>query len=386
MRRRGHTSSCPARGQACADCINLSACRASRSSFLEAAKTWMAGTIPAMTERVTSVDIGRRQLITLLGGATAASSLLWPLAARAQQGAMPVIGYLSSLTQADSVPFDAAFRRGLSETGYAEGRNVSMEYRWITDRYDLLPAMAADLVQRKVTMIGALGPPAVLAAKAATSTIPIIFVTGADPIKFGFVASFNRPGGNITGIWVVSTVLAQKRLQLVRELLPKAELIALLVNPTSPVAEPQTRDAQAAAETLGLKLIVLNAVIESDFDQVFAALLWQRADALFISADPFLSSRREQLVGLAARHAIPTLYEIREFVEAGGLMSYGTVLREGYYKGGIYAGRILKGANPAELPVEQVNKLELVINLKTARALGLEIPPTLLATADEVIE
>jgi len=339
-----------------------------------------------MTERVTSVDIGRRQLITLLGGATAASSLLWPLAARAQQGAMPVIGYLSSLTQADSVPFDAAFRRGLSETGYAEGRNVSMEYRWITDRYDLLPAMAADLVQRKVTMIGALGPPAVLAAKAATSTIPIIFVTGADPIKFGFVASFNRPGGNITGIWVVSTVLAQKRLQLVRELLPKAELIALLVNPTSPVAEPQTRDAQAAAETLGLKLIVLNAVIESDFDQVFAALLWQRADALFISADPFLSSRREQLVGLAARHAIPTLYEIREFVEAGGLMSYGTVLREGYYKGGIYAGRILKGANPAELPVEQVNKLELVINLKTARALGLEIPPTLLATADEVIE
>ena len=246
--------------------------------------------------------------------------------------------------------------------------------------------MAADLVQRKVTMIGALGPPAVLAAKAATSTIPIIFVTGADPIKFGFVASFNRPGGNITGIWVVSTVLAQKRLQLVRELLPKAELIALLVNPTSPVAEPQTRDAQAAAETLGLKLIVLNAVIESDFDQVFAALLWQRADALFISADPFLSSRREQLVGLAARHAIPTLYEIREFVEAGGLMSYGTVLREGYYKGGIYAGRILKGANPAELPVEQVNKLELVINLKTARALGLEIPPTLLATADEVIE
>jgi putative ABC transport system substrate-binding protein len=330
--------------------------------------------------------VRRREFITLLGGASSSSSLLWSLAAHAEQGAMPVIGYLSSLTQADSVHFDTAFRRGLSETGYVEGRNVSIEYRWITDRYNPLPAMAADLVQRNVTMIAALGPPAVLAAKAATSTIPIVFVTGADPIKFGFVASFNRPGGNITGIWMVSTVLAQKRLQLVRELLPKAELIALLVNPTSPVAEPQTRDARAAAEALGLKPIVLNAVTESDFDQAFATFTRQRADALFVSADPFLSSRREQLVGLTARHAIPTLYEIREFVEAGGLMSYGAVLREAYYKGGIYAGRILKGANPAELPVEQVNKLELVINLKTARALGLEIPPTLLATADEVIE
>jgi putative tryptophan/tyrosine transport system substrate-binding protein len=203
-------------------------------------------------------------------------------------------------------------------------------------------------------MIGAFGPPAVLAAKAATATIPIVFVTGADPIKFGFVASFNRPGGNITGIWIVSTVLAQKRMQLIRELLPKAELIALLVNPTSPVAEPQTRDAQAAADALGLKLSILSAVTENDFDQAFATLIQQRADALFISADPFLSSRRERLVALAARHAIPTLYEIREFAEAGGLMSYGTVLREGYYKGGIYAGRILKGVNPADLPVEQV--------------------------------
>jgi putative ABC transport system substrate-binding protein len=267
----------------------------------------------------------RRELITLLGGA-AVPSFLWQFAAWAQQGPIPVIGYLSSLTQADSVHFDTAFRRGLSETGYVEGRNVSIEYRWITDRYNPLPAMAADLVQRNVTMIAALGPPAVLAAKAATSTIPIVFVTGADPIKFGFVASFNRPGGNITGIWMVSTVLAQKRLQLVRELLPKAELIALLVNPTSPVAEPQTRDARAAAEALGLKLIVLNAVTESDFDQVFATLIRQRADALFVSADPFLSSRREQLVALTVRHAIPTLYEIREFVEAGGLMSYGAVL------------------------------------------------------------
>jgi putative ABC transport system substrate-binding protein len=324
----------------------------------------------------------RRELITLLGGAAAA----WPLAAWAQQPAMPVIGYISSLTQADSVHFDAAFRRGLSEMGYVEGQNVSIEYRWITDRYSPLPAMAADLVQRQVAMIGAFGPPAVLAAKAATTTIPIVFVTGADPIKFGFVASFNRPGGNITGIWVVQSVLAQKRLQLIRELLPKAELIALLVNPTSPVAEPQIRDAQAAADALGLKLTILNAVTENDFDQVFAMVIQQRADALFVSADPFFASRREHLVALVARHAIPTLYEIREFVEAGGLMSYGTVLREGYYKGGIYAGRILKGVNPADLPVEQVNKLELVINLKTAMALGLAIPDKLLALTDDVIE
>jgi ABC-type uncharacterized transport system substrate-binding protein len=326
-------------------------------------------------------QLKRREFITLLGGAAAR-----PLAAAAQQPAMPVIGYISSLTQADSVHFDAAFRRGLSEMGYVEGQNVRIEYRWVTDRYSPLPAIATDLVQRQVAMIGAFGPPAVLAAKAATATIPIVFVTGADPIKFGFVASFNRPGGNITGIWMVSTVLAQKRMQLIRELLPKAELIALLVNPTSPVAEPQTRDAQAAADALGLKLSVLSAVTENDFDQVFATVVQQRADALFISADPFLSSRRERLVALAARHAIPTLYEIREFAEAGGLMSYGTVLREGYYKGGIYAGRILKGVNPADLPVEQVNKLELVINLKTAKALGLQIPDKLLAVADEVIE
>jgi putative tryptophan/tyrosine transport system substrate-binding protein len=258
----------------------------------------------------------RREFITLLGGAAT-----WPLMARAQQP-MPVVGYLSSLAQAVSVNFDAAFRRGLSETGYVEGQNVSIEYRWITDRYDPLTTMAADLVQRRVAVICALGPPAVLAAKAATASIPIVFVTGADPIKFGFVSSFNRPGGNITGIWIVSTVLAQKRLQLMHELLPHAELIALLVNPTSPVAEPQARDAQAAARALGLKLNVLSAVTENDFDQAFAALVQQRADALFVSADPVFYSRRERLVALAARHAIPTLYEIREYVEVGGLISY----------------------------------------------------------------
>ena len=318
----------------------------------------------------------------LVGGAAA-----WPVSARAQQrSAIPVIGYLSSLRQDDSIHFDAAFRRGLSDMGYVEGRAVSIDYHWITDRYNSLPATAADLVQHQVAMICAFGPPAVLAAKAATATIPIVFVTGADPVKFGFVTSFNRPGGNVTGIWMVTTVLAEKRLQLMRDLLPKAELIALLVNPTSPVAEPQIQAAQAAARKLWLNVSVLSAVTENDFDQVFASLVQQRADALFISADPFLSSRREQLVALAARHAIPTLYEIREFVEAGGLMSYGPFLRDAYYKGGIYAGRILKGANPADLPVEEVNKFELVVNLKTAKALRLNISPNLLTLIDEVIE
>jgi putative ABC transport system substrate-binding protein len=317
----------------------------------------------------------------LLGGAAA-----WPLAARAQQTAMPVIGYLSSLTQADSARFDVALRRGLSDMGFIEGQNVSIQYRWITDRYDALPAMAADLVQRQVTVSLALGPPAVLVAKAATQTIPIVFVTGADPLKFGFVTSFNKPGANVTGIWMVTTVLAEKRLQLLHDLVPKAELIAMLVNPTSPVAEPQTRDAQAAARALGVRFTVVNAVTENDFDQVFGSLVEERADALFVSADPFFSSRREHLVALAARHAIPTLYEFREFVEAGGLMSYGTVLRDGYYKGGNYVARILKGAKAADLPVEQIDKFELIINVTTAKALGLQIPDRLLALADEVIE
>jgi putative tryptophan/tyrosine transport system substrate-binding protein len=325
--------------------------------------------------------VKRRAFISLLGGAAA-----WPLAAPAQQPAMPVIGYLSSLTQAASVRFDAALRRGLSDMGYVEGQNVAIEYRWIGDRYDALPGMAADLVHRRVAAILALGPPAVLAAKAATQTTPIVFVTGADPLKFGFVASFNKPGANITGIWMVLTVLAEKRLQLLHDLLPKAGSIALLVNPTSPVAEPQTRDAQAAARALGVKLTVLSAVTENDFDQVFASLAEQRADALLVSADPLFASRREQLVALAARHAVPALYEIREFVEAGGLMSYGTVLGDGYYKGGNYIARILKGTTPADLPVEQIEKFELVINVATAKALGLSVPDRLLALADEVID
>jgi ABC-type uncharacterized transport system substrate-binding protein len=289
-----------------------------------------------------------------------ADAQLEALAANAQKPPLPVIGVLGFGWPETNVA--AAFHKGLNEIGYSEGRNVAIEFRWAQNDNARLVDLAADLVRRQVSVIAALGGTSALAAKAATATIPIVFVTGADPLKFGFVASFNRPGGNITGIWVVSTVLAQKRLQLIRELLPKAELIALLVNPSSPVAEPQTRDAQAAAYALGLKLRVLNAVTENDFDQVFATVIQERADALFVSADPFLSSRREHLVALAARHAVPTLYEIREFVEVGGLMSYGTVLREGYYKGGIYAGRVLKGVHTADLPVEQVNKLELVIN------------------------
>ena len=258
----------------------------------------------------------RREFIGLIGCAAA-----WPVGAIAQQrSAIPVIGYLSSLRQADSIHFDAAFRRGLSEMGYVEGRTVSIDYHWIKDSYNSLPATATDLVQQQqVAMICAFGPPAVLAAKAATATIPVVFVTGADPVKFGFVNSFNRPGGNLTGIWMVTTVLAEKRLQLIRDLLPKAELVALLVNPTSPVAEPQIQAAQAAPRKLSLKVSVLSAITENDFDQVFASLVQHRADALFISADPFFSSRREQLVALAARYAIPALYEIREFVEAGGL-------------------------------------------------------------------
>jgi putative ABC transport system substrate-binding protein len=325
--------------------------------------------------------VKRRTFITLLGAASA-----WPLATRAQQPAMPMVGYLSSLGQSISARLDSRFRRGLADLGFVEGQNISVEYRWITDSYDALPAMAADLVRRQVAVIFAVGPPAVLAAKAASPASPIIFVTGADPLKFGFVASFNKPGGNITGIWMVLTTLTEKRLQLMHDLLPKAKLIGLLVNPSSPVAEPQIREAQAVAGALGVRLTVLSAVNENDFDQVFISLAQQRADALFVSADPFFASKREHLVALAAEHRMPATYEFREFVEAGGLMSYGTVLSDGFYKGGHYVGEILKGVRPADLPVEQVEKYELVINLKTAKALGLTVPDRFLGIADEAIE
>lgn len=325
----------------------------------------------------------RRDFLSTLCGAAAVT---FPRAARAQQPAQPVIGYISSLTQAHSVRSDAALRRGLSELGYVEGRNVSIQYRWINARYDEMAVMAGDLVKRRVAAIIAIGPPAVIAAKAATQSIPIIFVTGADPLKFGFVQSFNKPGGNITGIWMVLTTLAEKRLQLLRDLLPKAKLIGLLVNPTSPVAEPQIREAQTAARALGFEVTVLKAISENDFDQAFKSLVQQRADALFVSADPLFASEGERLVTLAAQHAMPAIYEFREFAEAGGLMSYGTVLSDGYYRGGHYLGRVLKGEVPADLPVDKVDKFELVINLKTAKTLGFTVPDKLLATADEVIE
>jgi putative tryptophan/tyrosine transport system substrate-binding protein len=322
----------------------------------------------------------RREALAILACAAAA----WPLTARAQQKAMPVVGFLSSLSQ--SAPFAEAFRRGLGEMDYADGRNVAIEYRWIEGSYDQLPAMVADLVERHVAVISAFGPPAVVAAKAGAPDVPIVFVTGADPIKFGFVDSFNRPGGNLTGVWLVTSALAQKRLELLREMVPKASLVALLVNPKSPVAAPQTDDAQAAAKALGLKIVVMKAVTEADFDGVFGQLAEQKVDALIVSADPLFASRQEQLVAFAARHRLPAIYEWREFAESGGLMSYGTVVREGLYRGGVYVGRILRGAIAADLPVEQLNKLELVINLKTANTLGLTVPQSLLARADEVIE
>jgi putative ABC transport system substrate-binding protein len=325
----------------------------------------------------------RREFIAGVAGSTVA----WPQAARAQQSAMPVVGYISSLSQAYSVRrSDAALRRGLSEMGYVEGQNLSIRYHWITDRYEVLPAMAADLVQQHVAAIIAIGPPAVIAAKAVTQNIPIIFVTGADPLKFGFVSSFNKPGGNISGIWMVLTALAEKRLQLLRDLLPKAGLIGLLVNPTSPVAKPQIQEAQAAAQALGFSITIMEAVTENDLVPVFASLGRQRVDAMFVSADPLFASESKRIVTLAAQYGVPAIYEFREFVEDGGLMSYGTVLSDGYYRGGLYIGRVLKGAPPADLPVEKVDKFELVINLRAAKALGIPIPDRLLATADEVIE
>jgi len=322
----------------------------------------------------------RRNLIVSLGGAAVAR----PLMAIAQQPTVPVVGFLSSLSQ--SKDFAEAFRKGLGEMGFADGRNVAIEYRWIEDSYDKLPAMAADLVQLHPAVIAALGPPAVVVAKATAPTLPIVFVTGADPIKFGFISSFGRPGGNLTGVWLVTTVLTQKRMELLREMVPKAAAVALLVNPENPPSAQQIRDAQAAADALALKLIVAKAASEGEFDNAFADMAEQKADAVIVGGDPLFASRQERLADLAARHVLPAIYEWREFVEAGGLMSYGTVIREGMRKGGVYAARILKGAKPADLPVEQLNKLELVINLKAAKALRLTLPQSLLARADEVIE
>jgi putative tryptophan/tyrosine transport system substrate-binding protein len=314
-----------------------------------------------------------------------ASAAAWPLVARAQQ-AVPVIGFLSSASSAPYAPMVAAFRQGLKETGYVETRNVAIEYRWADAHYDRVPALAAELASRQVAVIVA-NTPGVQAVKAAITTIPIVFTTGADPVKLGLIASLNRPGGNATGVTTLNVEVAPKRLELARELVPTATIIAVLVNPTNPNTEIELRDLRAAARALGLQLHVLHASTERDFDTVFATWPQLRAGALVISGtDTFLISRSEQLAALTIRHAVPTIFQFREFTAAGGLMSYGGSLTDSYRLAGIYTGRILNGEKPADLPVQQSVKVELIINLKTAKTLGLTIPETLLATADEVIQ
>jgi putative ABC transport system substrate-binding protein len=324
----------------------------------------------------------RRDFIALAGSAAAA----WPLAARAQQP-MPVIGFLGSASAAPNADSVAAFRQGLGEGGYVEGRNVVIEYRWAENLYDRLPALAAELVRRPVAVIVASGGPvAAQAAKAATSTIPIVFTASSDPIKLGLVASLSRPGGNMTGSAMLTAELDAKRLELLRELVPTARVIGALVNPGRTDAEAQSRDAQEAGRALGLQVIILSASSERNIDTAFASLAGQGIGALLVGADPFFHSRRVQLVALAARHAVPAMYMSRDFAAAGGLMSYGASIADGYRQAGIYAGQILKGAKPADLPIVQPTKFEFMINLKTAKALGLDVPPMLLARADEVIE
>src|SRR5262245_21102656 len=327
--------------------------------------------------------VRRREFIMLLGGAAAA----WPLTARAQQPAMPVIGFLSGGMPAGYALYATALRQGLKEAGYIEGQNLAIEYRWAEGRNDLLPALAADLVGRPVAVIAAAGVSAALAAKAATTTIPIVFEGGLDPVELGLVTSLNRPSGNVTGVSNFSAVLVAKQIELLHEMLPNSTVIGVLVNPTSPsLAESTARDAQAAGRALGKQIHILNASTEDQIDAAFATLARGRTDALLIGGDAFFVSRRAQLITMATRNGLPTIYNAREVPAAGGLMSYGASLVDAYRQTGVYTGKILKGAKPAELPVMQPTKFVLVINLTTAKAFGLKIPPSLLARADEVIE
>jgi putative tryptophan/tyrosine transport system substrate-binding protein len=326
--------------------------------------------------------VRRRELMLLLGGAMAA-----PRPLRAQQKAMPVIGFLSGTSPGPMAPFTAAFRQGLNETGYVEGQNLAIEYRWAEGRYDQLPALAADFVDRKVDVIVAGGGvPSALAAKTATSTIPVVFNVGTDPVESGLVASLARPGGNLTGVTGIATELMAKRLELLSELVPQARVIALLVNPNNVNAEGTIREVQEAARTKGVQLPILKAGAEAEIDAAFATLVELHAGALIVGIDPLFASRLVQVAVLAARHAVPAIFDRREFAASGGLISYGSSLTAGYRQAGVYAGRILNGEKPADLPVQQPTTFELVVNLKTARELGLTVPPSILARADEVIE
>jgi putative ABC transport system substrate-binding protein len=326
----------------------------------------------------------RREFIALLGGTAA-----WPFVARAQQAPMAVIGFLGLTSQSEWGKFVLALNNGLAETGYVEGRNLRIEYRWADGHYDRLPAMAADLVRRKVDVIVTIAPPATLAAKAATTTIPIVFFMGSDPVQHGMVASLNRPGGNITGVTVLANEIGVKRLELLREIAPgsvAAGVIALLLNPTNQNAEPDARAARNAAAVVGQELAVVNAATDPEIDAAFEGFPRQRVAAVLINPDPFLLGRREQIAALAMQHRLPTIFHVREPVVAGGLMSYGASFADAHRQAGVYVGRILKGEKPGDLPVPQASKFELVINLKTAKALGLTVPLTLQASADEVIE
>jgi putative tryptophan/tyrosine transport system substrate-binding protein len=326
--------------------------------------------------------MNRRQFIGLIGGTLAA----WPFSARAQQSAMPVIGVLALTAPAKEPQYDAVFRQGLGESGFVEGKNVAIEYRWVDDRYDLLPAMLTDLVRQRVSVLVASTDPAAIAAKTIGLSIPIVFIVGGDPVQMGLVTSMNRPGANFTGTTVLNAGLLPKRLEFLHEVSPAATNFAALVNPANPNADTLSKAMLAAASTLGLQLHILSASTESDFEKVFATVAELRCGGLLIGGDPFFIGRDQQLGALTLRYAVPAITQYRDFAKGGGLMSYGGIRADVYRQAGVYAGRVLKGEKPADLPVFQATKVELVINLKTAKALGLTIPPTLLARADEVIE